>query len=204
MARARFSDEVAILAHPRAAYESATTGDRRGGGAWIALRRPLFAALLLGATVSFLATGTLTARLVLGGALAWSFVPLIEAVALAVACRSRPAALSRARALDLFFAGRGAWSLLLIVASAAAAFSDPLRVYAWTAWPQEAVLGSALLIAAGWSAHVDSCFLRVVLEYPPAKAMRVLALQRALSWTASLAWFVGMAGSPYVVALLRR
>lgn len=203
MARRRLSDEVAILARPRAAFGSATAGDRRGGGVWIALRRPLFAALLLGATVSFLATGTLTLRLVLGGALVWSFVPLLEAASLAVVCRSRPAALSRSRALDLFFAGRGAWSLLLILVSAAAAFSEPLHVYAWTAMPQEAVIGSGLLIVAAWSAYVDLCFFRVVLEYPAPRAMRALAIQRTLSWTVSLAYFVGMAASPYVFSLLR-
>jgi hypothetical protein len=199
----RLSHEVAILAHPRAAYETARAAGGRGGG-WIGLRRPLFAALLLGATVSFLATATLTLRLVLGGALTWSFVPLCETLSLAVTCRTRPAALSRARALDLFFAGQGAWSLVLIIVSAAAAFSDPLRVYAWTAWPQEALIGIGLLGAALWSGYVDLCFFRVVLEYPPAKARRALVLQRALCWSASLAWFVGMAGSPYVFALLRR
>jgi hypothetical protein len=204
MALWALSDEVAILARPRAAYSSLALRAPRGGTPWTAVRRPLFTALLLGATVSFLATGTLTVRLVLGGALVWGFVPLFEAASLAVVCRGRPAVLSLSRTLDLFFAGRGAWSLALIALGAAAAFSTPLEVDAWSSLDRpNLVVAGVAAAATAWSGYVDLCFFRVVLGYPPARAVRRLAAQRTLAWTASLAYFGGMALPPYVFRLFR-
>jgi hypothetical protein len=195
---------VAILARPRAAYAALAHRVPRGDRRWIAARRPWYAALLLGATVSLLVTGTLTVRLVLGGALTWSFVPFFEAASLAVVSQGRPSALSRARALDLYFAGRGAWSLALIALGAVAACSPPLVVYFWaSSWRQRGLLAAFLFPVAAWSAYVDFCFFRVVLEYSWPRALRRLAAQRALSWTASLVYFAGMALSPYIVGIFR-
>lgn len=201
---AAYSDEVAILARPRAAYAALVQHVPHGDRRWIAVRRPLYAALLLGATVSLLTTGTLTLRLVVGGALTWSFVPLFEAASLAIVSRGRPSALSRSRALDLYFAGRGAWSLALIAAGGIAAYSPPLVVYFWTSsWRQRALLAGVALPVAAWSAYVDVCFFRVVLEYTSRRTVRVLAVQRVLCWTAALLYFAGMALAPYVVGIFR-
>ena len=205
MAPWALSDEVAILTRPCAGYATLVQRVSRGDRLWIGARRPLYAALLLGATVSLLTTGTLTLRLVLGGALTWSFVPLFEAASVAIASHGRPSALSRSRALDLYFAGRGAWSLALIALGAVAAYSPPLVVYFWaSSWHQRALLAGFALPVAAWSAYVDVCFFRVVLEYSSRRAVRVLAVQRALSWTASFLYFAGMALSPYIVGIFRR
>ncbi len=174
-------------------------------GGWVAVRRPLFAALLLGCTVSLMTVGTLSARLVAGGALAWSFVPLFEAASLALVGRGLSRRLSFSRTLDLFFAGRGAWSLALLAFGAAAAFADPLDVYGWAATVRaKSLLAVLLLPVAAWSIRVDLCFFRIVLDRTPAQAVRLLFVQRAVSWTASTGYFLGFASAPYLARMLGR
>jgi hypothetical protein len=62
----------------------------------VALRRPLLLAFTLGCAVSLLASGRLSARLIVDGAVSFAFVPVFEVLAFAAlyrrgiaVCRSR-------------------------------------------------------------------------------------------------------------------
>lgn len=154
--------------------------------AWIALRRPLMTAFLLGCAVSLMTSERLTLRLVLPATVYWSFVPLCEIGSLAVVARHRK--LSLARTIDGFFESQTAWLLWLVALA---------TVYRWVA--KELWYGLAAAVFA-WAAYRDYGFFRRVLERTQAQAARDLALQRGLSWGAALAIFVAPAGWQVVVS----
>jgi hypothetical protein len=169
----------------------AEAGDHRG--AWLALRRPLALAAFMGCVVSLLTSGRITLRLALPGAIYWSFVPIFEAVALAVVCRSK----LRARSVDLFFTSNGPWFLWLTAFSALWAFRPPGPAYEWIVhnwiW-----YGSAWLIGA-WCFAIDYQFFRRVERLAPGSALGALTVQRLLTWGAGMAVFV-FSGAWSVVA----
>jgi len=64
---------------------SGTSGRTRpDSGTWIALRRPLFLALVRGCGFTVLAAGVLTLRIAVSAMLYWAFVPLTEALSLLI------------------------------------------------------------------------------------------------------------------------
>jgi hypothetical protein len=67
-----------------------------------------------------MATGSVTARLVLPATVYWSFVPLVQIAGLAVVFRKR----LDAATIDAYFAGHGPWLLWL---AAFAAFLSLMR-----------------------------------------------------------------------------
>ena len=156
-------------------------------------------ALLLGCCVSLIASGRLTARLVLGSTIAWSFIPIFEVAAFAIVRRRARSIRTFARDLDLFSAGRRPWAMFLVAAAALAAFLTPLQLNDWA----EAPLTLAVLapIAAGVairSGYLDFRFYRDALDRASGDAMRDALLQRAISWTAAVVYFGGNAGWPLV------
>lgn len=156
--------------------------------AWIALRRPLMTAFLLGCAVSLMTSERLTLRLVLPATLYWSFVPLCAVASLALVVRRRK--LSLARTIDGFFGSQTAWLVFLV------AFATANRWVGKEYW-----YGLAAAVFA-WVAYRDYGFLRRVLERTPAQAARELALQRGLAWGTGLVIFVAPAGWQVVVSWL--
>jgi len=83
-----------------------------------ALAGPALLAVLLGITTSIAATGRVVASLVVSQTLCWVFVPLLQlgaGAALVASAPRRP--VSFARALELFFAAHGPWSIWLVAAA---------------------------------------------------------------------------------------
>jgi hypothetical protein len=170
---------------------SATFGSAAGAAArvdwWTAWRRPIFVAFVLGCMVSLLTSGTLTLRLVASATSYWAAVPAIEVLAFAVVM-----AIGRHRrrvplpaAIDLFFAGHGPWTLLLLGLGASLSFLPPnlgwmllLRLWVW-----------ATLAILAWSAYIDFCFFRNGLGQSSPAAVRDVLLLRVLTWTAIVALF---------------
>jgi len=131
-------------------------------------------------------------------------VPLFETASLFLVC-ARHRRLPFSRALDLFFAGRGVWALALVAFGTAAAFADPIHVYAWGAHGRAEIgIGVLLVPVLAWSAYVDLCFFHVVLGRRRGPAAATLVAQRAVAWTAQAAYFVALASAPYVARLLGR
>lgn len=156
------------------------------GPAWrVACGRPLLFAFAIGCVVSLGATGTLTARIAGPATVYWMFVPLVEIAALAAVARRRPAHVPFAAAIDAYFTGHAAWTLLLIGLIAAIAVSPPS---AW--WMLLTRFGLAgMLIVMMWSGYTNYCFYRVVLGSTRAAALRALALSRLITWVVVFAVF---------------
>src|SRR2546426_10870999 len=90
-----------------------------------ALRKPAVLAFVLGCTVSIVASGRLSLRLIADGAVSFAFVPLVEMGALAAVYRAGRRPISFARAVDLFFAGNAPWLLWLVRGAPPACLSPP-------------------------------------------------------------------------------
>jgi hypothetical protein len=183
----QLSPEVAVMLAPARAYQTLLR-QPAGGGIWLGVRRPLRVAFIFGCAVSLLTSGRLTARLVMRGAVYWSFVPLLETAALAAVCRSQRRKISLALAVDLFFTGFGPWLLWLAGFAAIWSWLNPIQAFAWTntVW----IRGSAIAVLA-WSCYIDFCFFRCVLQARPAIAARALLWHRLISWTGWLVCFLG-------------
>jgi hypothetical protein len=136
--------------------------------------------LLLGSFISFTTTGRLTARLVIGGAVAWSFLPVLQvcwvAIAGAVLARRR---LGLARAVDLYCAGHGPWSLCFLAFSALTILVPPERYYRWPFSPEWLLL-CGLPLVMGWSAVITGGFLRGAFETTAAGARFGVLLHTAV------------------------
>jgi hypothetical protein len=156
--------------------------------------------LLLGCCISLIVSGRLTARLVLGCTIAWSFIPAFEVAAFAIVRRRARSIRTFARDLDLFGKGRRPWEIFLVALAAVASFLTPIQINSWS----EATVTRAVLtpIAAGVAlraGYLDFRFYREALGRTPAEAKRDALLQRAICWTAAVMYFFGYAGWPDVV-----
>jgi hypothetical protein len=183
--RRGWSPDLWVMLQPAAAYKW-LAGLAAGRGKWIALRRPLFIAFLLGCMISLLTSQSLALRLVADGAINASFILLGQIFALAVV-RGRERTVPFSRAIDLFFAGYGPWSLWILVYSALWAFASPLQASTWAG--SRAMFWAAAPVAL-WSGYVDYCFFRCVLQRSPERAARALLLQWAISWSLTI-WIFG-------------
>jgi hypothetical protein len=105
------------MLHPAAAY-------RRFAQQWpsvhplAALRRPALAAIVAGAAISLTATGRVTAPLLLGTTLYWSFAFAWQVAVAAIMTRRADTPLTMSQRLDLLFTGQAPWSLWLLIATA--------------------------------------------------------------------------------------
>jgi len=169
---------VCVMLQPSLAYACLA---KVSSGKYLLWKRPGFVALILGCTVSFLTARCLTLRLVVSGAMTWSYVPLLEIASLAIVWKWHRPTLPLARTIDVFFAGHGPWSLWLI--SSAALWAGLPQLISSRVW-----LGSAVVVLI-WSAYLDYCFWRTALSRSQAEAIRDLLLQRALCWVPGVVIF---------------
>lgn len=161
-----------------------TRAMKEPAGHWLA--RPLFFLLVFGCAASLSVSGRVTARLALPAAISMSFIPLAQAVSLAVVCRGR---VPLRRAVDLFSIGNAPWLLLLLAFAGTWAFVPSATVYEHFDLWRDAFM--ALFV---WSAWMDLQFFRVVTGRRPVGALFVLAAQRLICWGLALSIFVGPAG----------
>jgi hypothetical protein len=175
------------MVKPRSAFP-ALARQSASGGIWLAAKRPLFLALLLGCTISLAASTVLNLRLAASAIVCWSFVPLAEIAGLLAVCRR-----DRARSIDLFFTGQGPWALWLIGLGAIWSSLPPPQAFA----PTRAI---SLLVPILWSAWIDLYFFRFVLGRGRGSAFRGLLLQRLISWTLVMLIFGATSIPPEIVA----
>jgi len=168
--------------------------------AWMALRRPLLQAFVMGCAASLMTSGRLTWRLALPATIYWMFVPLCEIASLAVV--TRRAKMPLARLIDPFLASATGWLLLMLVFAGAWALAPPLVVWSWS-WmtaKQTWLIAGGLVFA--WSAYADFRFFRSVLGRTPAHAALDLAAQRLLCWGMAFTIFVAPGGWQTVASWL--
>jgi hypothetical protein len=183
------SAEFRVLIDPAATFRELTK--EQIGGLWVLLRRPLRLLFICGCVVSLWASGRLSVRLIADGAVSFAFLPVFSLAALAAVYWQSPRRVSFARAADLFFIANAPWLVWLVAFAALRALESPTLAAA-----PPLVLSSAielsLVVVAAWSAYVDWHFFREVLPHPSGSA-RDLILQRAIGWSCSVAYFVGIA-----------
>lgn len=143
------------------------------------MRRPLFLAVVFGCVLSVTATGTVTLRVAGPAAVYWSFVPLVEVLALMALILHRRPRVPLPLAIDAFFAGHGPWILFLVAFSTLLSFM-PLSLW-WALLTGPALWATAFVML--WSAYIDFCFFRVLLAESRVAAVRDVVVNRVLTWT---------------------
>jgi len=184
-----WSAAARVLVDPPGTFRALVAAGGRGS-MW---RGPARLLAVFGATVSLLASGRLSVRLIADGMVSFGFVPLIELAALAVVSRTRvgraPAPrLPFAREVALYCSGHTPW-LLWMTAVGAWFAGQPSRADGRWFWPAMA----AAAIAAAWSAWIDYHFLREVLRHDARRARRALAVNRGVGWGLGIGVFLGIA-----------
>src|SRR5438045_6034869 len=135
------SPDARALVSPAAAFRD--LAQEANGGAWVLMRRPLWLLLAIGSTVSILAGGRLTARLVLDGAISFAFIPLFEIAALAIVARRMPQRVAFPRAVDVLFTASGPWIVWMLAASAVASIVEAQDLPRWTAGTRARIVAAA-------------------------------------------------------------
>jgi hypothetical protein len=189
------SAEFRVLFDPAATFRELAA--QQTAGLWVLLRRPLALALVCGCVVSLWASGRLSVRLIADGAVSFAFLPVFSLLALGVVYRRAPRTVSFAQAADLFFAANAPWLLWLVAFAAWRSLETPTQAAAPSP-VLSAAIEASLVLAAAWSAYVDLQFFREVLPRP-AGSIGDLLLQRAISWSCSVAYFFGIAIWPEII-----
>jgi hypothetical protein len=197
----RVSADARALVSPAAAFRD--LAEETNGGTWVLMRRPLWLLLAIGSTVSILAGGRLTARLVLDGAISFAFIPVFEIAALAVVVRRMPQRPAFARAVDLLFAATGPWIAWMVAASALASAVAVENLPRWTSRPRDWIVAAASAAAIAWFVRIEFHVFRDGLARSRAEAVRDLALHRSIAWSAETVYFFGFALWPMIVGMLR-
>jgi len=130
------SDELLLLARPRSAYAAlAERTPPTAPAAWVLVRRPLLALLMIGAFVSISTAGRFTLWHVVLAGFGWSFVPAIQIFWLLILRLRNGRARTAADTIDLFFAGHGAWyalaSALMLLITVAPWLADRIHGIEW-------------------------------------------------------------------------
>ena len=181
-----WSAEARVLFRPAATFGELM---RHECGRAPLVRKPLLLAFLLGCSVSVLASGRFSVRLITDGALSFLFVPLIEMAALAlVTGTGTRRGISFKRTVDLFFTGNAPWLLWLVGFAVLGCLVTPVKMGPWIL-----AFFAGSLIPVSWSVYIDYHFYREVMNRPPASAVRDILIHRAISWVVAGAYFFGIA-----------
>ena len=194
-----WSPELRVLLDPATTFRELT--QHQTAGFWVMLRRPLRLLFVLGCVVSLWASGRLSVRLIGDGVVSFAFVPVFELAALAAVYYRRSRRVSFAHAADLFFVANAPWllwltafAILRCLQSSMQAFGPPMPLV----WAIELSLAPV----AAWSAYIDLHFFREVLPRlggAVGSAWGDLILQRAIGWTCTIGYFLGIAIWPEIV-----
>jgi hypothetical protein len=190
------SPELRVLFDPAATFRELT--QQPSAGLRVLLRRPLRLLFVCACVVSLWASGRLSARLIADGAVSFAFLPAFELGALAVVYWRRPRRVPFAHAADLFFVANAPWLLWLTAFATLRCLLSPIRAAAPTL-PLSWAIELSLVPMAAWSAYIDLHFFREVLPTPDGSA-RDLMLERAIGWTCTIGYFLGIAIWPEIVA----
>jgi hypothetical protein len=159
---------------------------------WIAIRRPLRMAIVLGCAMSLMTEGRITPRLALPAAVYWSFVPLLQTACLTLSYRHARPEISLARAIDLAFAGATPWLLWLAAYTSIWVLLPPAGAYISSI--RHEIWYSLAACCALWSAYIDFCYFRVIFGKTAARAGRTILWHRFVCWSIGLSIFVLSAG----------
>jgi len=170
---------------------------------WIAAREPIRLAFVLGCVVSLMASGRVSARLVLDGALSFAFVPIVEVAAFAVVYRRGTRPMPFVQALDRFFATNAAWLAILAGLAVIAVAQTPQQMAPWTAPPKLWLLAAIGAGGITWSALADLRFFHNAFGRSRREAIGDTLVFRAVAWPLGTLYFFGFAAWPLLIAWTR-
>lgn len=178
-----------VAFRPFRSYAALREGSSRvGGGAPIiaptvlgGTARLLF---VIGAFVAYTAAGRLDPRDVASGAASFSYVPLVQTIALALALRAVAPGQSLRRALALYLAGHGPWLLLFCGVTGAC-------IFARTPGMTLRTIGLPVLVATwAWGMVVTVAFFRAGLGLTRARTAIATAILQAVTLACVLGYFL--------------
>ncbi len=130
--------------------------DHSRGPLMLLARKPLLFLLFFGCVVSLAASGRVTVRLIVDGAISFAFVPACCLAGLAVVWRLGPRpTLPFARVADAFFAGFTPWLVWMIVGGGVFGLVPPR---AFSPWFFPVLIAGAVPLV--WSLRIDWRFFR--------------------------------------------
>jgi hypothetical protein len=184
---------IQLLLRPRATFLAWISTDIPGS-VW---RRPLALALAFGVMTSAFASGRLSMRLIVDGAISFAFVPVIDIAMLAVVVRAfRPRRrVPFATLVDLFCTGHAPWLFWMLALAVTFSIVSPRDIsevfspFAWT-----------FVIPAIWSLWIDVRFFETVTGRTRHGAIVDALVHRALAWTLALVYFYGIAAYALVMS----
>lgn len=203
LAAARLSDEALLLLAPFRGYEALASRPSRGLVG--VLRRCAGTSCVIGVAGAITTAGRLVPAHLLLVALAWVFVPVLQAATVAAVSRSSTRKMTIARAVDLHMAGNGSYAvfffalsaLVLVAPDVAGAFS---RLLSW------GILPLAIVAMVFGGSLTSYAFYRVCGEDSRRRALSLLAIEWLLKVSLCLVWyhlmdnlapqFLGQRGAP--------
>jgi hypothetical protein len=153
------------------------------------IRRPLLYWFVFACAAALAAGGRVSLRLLFDTLVTMAAMPVFQVIALAVVYWTGRRRLSFSDATDEFFAGSGAW---YAAAALVGLFGGSVSRVVSAQWFSRVGL-VLFLTAIVVSIRVDFRFYRDALGRSPRRAIRDVAVQRAIAWVATVAYFVGTA-----------
>lgn len=191
------SPELRVALSPSRAYAEYVRDETAGAGAWIALRRPLFVALIQGVAIAMSATNTVAAPVVASVTAYWATTVVVQAIGALVLIGTAPARPRLSRAIDLFFLGHAPWSLWLLVSAGAIAAAPSMALLRW-------IPMAGMIVPAALTPRIVAAFDRTVLGSSRGAARRRTVVHQAVMWTALIAYvFLSIQLWPRAVGMLQ-
>ena len=186
MKRVAFSEVARATVRPLRTYDALGAPGPQSGDARAAFGHALFTLFAVAAFVSFTAAGRLVAAHLLWTVLFWSFLPLVQLGALALALRLVARDRSLAFAARLYFAGHGPWLVFMLALSFVCLFAGDVYV-AMMRLLTLGILPGALVLAFVWGGVLTWATFRRGLRLTRGRA----ALATTLYYVAFISAIVG-------------
>lgn len=184
-----FSDEVRLLVGPFRVYRELRARPDEQPLRTIAARVAR-TQLLIAGTVALITAGRLPIHLVVGTAVFWSMVPVLQALMIlgghAVSNRRMP----RARAIGLHMAGNAPLLLWLVLCAGLCLFAP--NVYEAFSWALRPIIAPGLLVALVYGSVLSFAFYRSALEQSRLRAALSLSVEIVLKIGLVVAWYMAL------------
>jgi len=169
-----WSDDMALLRHPFGRYGA--LGAAAASSSWRSAGLRIGRLMLtLGLFVSISTTGRVVPSQAAGTMVAWLFTPLVQSLAVLFVARVFGRDASRARVLDLYFAGHGPWLVLMWIAAGIVAVPPhPTSIFFFLL--AKGILPGLLLGAFVWGVVLNVAMFRTGLGLSRGKTALATAL----------------------------
>jgi hypothetical protein len=163
----------------------------------ILLRKPLLFLLVLATGASLAGGGRLSLRLLVDTSVALALIPVMQVVAFAVVYWTGVRRIGLSSAVDEFFSGSGSWYAAIAIVAAFGAFASPIAAAQWFSRIGTVAFLGAIVV----SVRLDFVYFRDVLGRTHGRAVVDVAVQRAIAWSVTVAYFI-VTASPKIGSMV--